>query len=257
MVKEMQTVEEFFDNDIDTLVDSDFMSVDSDNMQENTFISSLLGIFAALHTKYFNLSSDEVLKQINKDSSAAIIKLNSIVDTKMIHLITTFQEDILQNNGIDLKLKKRVNLDINLSELKVLVKDTLKATVYQFRNDVTVKAKTFMTYHKKSSAFHLQPNFKRSIKRVKNTIKFNMQYAKQKVDRKWLQFKHGEDSLFYWRVRGVNTCNWCYSNELLPPKLMSEWELDHPNGHCSLEPVNDETTTVYQDLLADSNVTRI
>ena len=132
-----------------------------------------------------------------------------------------------------------------------LLESSITALVNQLRDDIRTKAQFFVD-NMSNSDFSIKPNFGRAVKRVTDTVGNNFNYSKEKSHRKILKFVYGDDTLYRWYSAHLpNTCEWCLMQEKRPPRKIDDWELDHPNGHCVLDPVDRTYSDEYYSILAD------
>lgn len=107
----------------------------------------------------------------------------------------------------------------------------------QLYSDLKNKADFYRDVAITTGMFSLHSNFRRAVKRLTDVIRNNAQYTENRITRSYLEFVYGQEKLFYWRVSGINTCNWCYEMEAMGAMPLSWFPVDHPNGNCWLEPV--------------------
>ena len=130
---------------------------------------------------------------------------------------------------------------------------SITALVNQLRDDIKSKARFFLD-NMSNSDFSITPNFKRAIRRVIDTVGNNLNYSKEKSHGNILKFVYGEDKLYVWRSAHLSTtCDWCLAQEKRPPRKYDDWELDHPQGHCGKEPIDETYSDEYYLLLAELN----
>jgi hypothetical protein len=99
--------------------------------------------------------------------------------------------------------------------------------------------------------FSIVPNIKRAMRSIVDAIGNNMQYSKDKTHGNVMKFVYGDDKLYVWRSAHLSTtCDWCLAQEKRPPRLYDDWEMDHPHGHCTKEPIDETFSEEYYLLLA-------
>ena len=237
-VSEVPSYEEFFGL-VDNEIDDDEFDSDNDDERIKKMIAialSLLQEFYIAHmydTEYIILS-DEFEKEIGE--------FNTQMKDLLLSLFDTYIKDVQHDFDLEYALPTNtVKTDVDLENTIDSAVDTVTDTLY---SDLKNKANFYTDVAITTGMFSLHANFRRAIRRLTNHIDYNAQYTQNRIGREYLTFVYGQEALFYWRVSGRNTCPWCYEMEAMGAMPLSWFPVDHPNGHCWLEPVLPD---VYSD----------
>jgi hypothetical protein len=223
---------------------------DSMDMDEQLMYVALFAVLATLYNDFEHKSVDYILLKFPEAVTKAGEKLAKNSKTELTKLIEDHKVTVLKDYNIHEKVIPQVKLDYNLKGTFDTMESSVKSTINQLKDDVRTKALATKEKMAEAKNFNLKSNFQRAAKRTKNYVKFNAQFAKQKVTRSAQEMRYGSAMLYYWVVRGINTCQKCYDRARLPAQTIDQWPYDHPNGHCRLVPVSDDSTKEYQGYLA-------
>lgn len=251
MVTEVPLNEELLGWDNETFQPDD-PDVEDMDMDEQLMFIALFVIFAKLYTDFEHKTVDYVLEKFPDAVTKAGKKLAETSKTELTKIVEEHRITVLKDFNIHEKVIPKVKLDLDLKPTLNTLSLSAKATINQLKDDVATKAASFKAGMGEPKDFNLKANFNRAIRRTKNFVKFNAQFAKQKVKRAAQKMRYGKNMLYYWVVAGRRTCEKCYAKARLPPRPMDKWEYDHPNGHCELVPEKDNATKEYQSYLEES-----
>ena len=234
-VREIPSYEEFYgllDNEIN---DEEFDSDEEDEKirQMIAIALSLLQEFYLLH-KYDNeyyIASDLFEEELNEFNQFLKENLKVLFDKYFDEVSTEY--DLEYSIPSD-TVKPRLDFEAVINSGVDSVTDTLYT-------DLKNKADFYKDVAVVTGVFSLHSNFRRAVKKLKNVIDYNAQYARNIINREYQSFVYGQEALFQWRVTGHNTCNWCYELEAMGAMPLSWFPVDHPNGNCWLEPINPDT----------------
>ncbi len=244
-VHEVPSYEEFYGLTDNELTDDDFES-DNEDEKKKKMIIIMLGLlqeFYLLHmydTEYY-IASEEFKEEITK--------LNSRLKENLLILFNEYIRDIQSDLSIkyNLPLGETVASNVEIGNVLDSGVDAITNTLYA---DLKNKADFYTDVAVATGVFTVHANFRRAVKRLVNVIDYNAQYVDNLINREYMAFVYGQEALFQWRVSGRNTCPWCYEMEAMGAMPLSYFPVDHPNGHCWLEPVNgDEYSQEYLDLI--------
>lgn len=242
-VHEVPSFEEFYGL-INNEIDDDEFDVENKDEEIQNILLVALGLlqeFYLIHmydNEYYILS-DEFYDEITNFN--ILLKEN-------LHLSFSKYFDKLQSD-----YNLQYDIPNGTVELKLDLENTLNSAVDSVTEtlytDLKAKADFYHEVAITTGMFSLHANFRRAIKRLSNVIDNNAQYSKHIIEREYLSFVYGQEALYYWRVSGRNTCPWCYEIEAMGAMPLSWFPVDHPNGHCWLEPANpDEYSDEYLQL---------
>jgi hypothetical protein len=252
MVTEIPTNEELL-GWIDENFESDTADVDEEmTSDEQLMYIALYVILTQLYTDFEHKSVDYVLEKFPSAVTKAGEKLLHNSRTELTRIIETHRVTVLKEFNIHERVIPQVKLDYNMKGTFNTLQSSVKATINQLKDDIQTKALAVKEKMAEAKNFNLKSNFKRAIRRTKNFVKFNVQFAKQKVTRAAQKMRYGKNMLYYWVVSGRRTCQQCYALARLPPRLIGDWPYDHPNGACVLVPEKDNATREYVDYLKES-----
>lgn len=250
MVTEIPSISEIFGRsddsfEIDNIPVDEGMTTDEELMYVAIFV-----ILTSLYTGFEHKSVDYVLNKFPKAATNAGIKIDKTSKAELVKIVETHRVEILKEYKIHEKIIPQVKLDYNLQGTYSTLSSSVKAMINQLKDDVKTKALAAKERMSEAKDFNLKSNFLRAAKRTRNFVKFNVQFAKQKVTRAAQKMRYGRNMLYYWVVAGRRTCQKCYDLARLPARPIDQWQYDHPNGNCKLSPVNDNSTKEYQGYLA-------
>ncbi len=250
MVTEVPTDNELLGLDTETFEpDSPEMDEEMD-MDEQLMFVALFIILSKLYTDFEHKSVDYVYNKFPDAVTKAGKKLAETSKTELTKIVEENRVSILKEFKIHEKVIPKVKLDLDLKPTFNTLSLSVKATINQLKDDVATKAASFKAGMAVPEDFNLKANFTRSVKRTKQFVKYNAQFAKQKITRAAQKMRYGSGMLYFWVVAGRRTCQKCYDLARLPPRPIDQWQYDHPNGHCKLSPQGDESTKEYQGYLA-------
>lgn len=242
-ISQVPSYEEFYGLIDDELYDEDFEAKDKDEDVKKiiALALSLLQDFylqVKFYTAYDILSErfEEELAEFNTElKESLLILFNDYLDTLRVEQNQKYE---IPSNVVD----STIDFEKVLGSAADSVTDILKA-------DLTEKAQFYQDMAITTGAFSLHSNFRRAIKQLTSKISNNAHHARKLIEREYLVFVYGQEALFYWKVKGVNTCEWCYANEAMGAMPLSYWGVDHINGNCWLEPANpNEYSEEYKKL---------
>ena len=252
MVTEIPTNEELL-GWIDENFESDTVDVDEEmTSDEQSMYIALYVILTQLYTDFEHKGVDYVLEKFPSAVTKAGEKLARNSRTELTRIIEEHRVTVLKEFNIHERVIPTVKLDYDLKGTFNTLQSSVKATINQLKDDVKTKALAVKEKMAEAKNFNLKSNFKRAIRRTKNFVKFNVQFAKQKITRAAQKMRYGKNMLYYWVVSGRRTCQQCYALARLPPRLIEDWPYDHPNGRCMLVPEKDNATGEYLEYLKES-----
>ena len=243
MAQHNPSFEEFYGLVDNTLSDSDFTTNESDE-DIKKMILIILSIFQDFYIQVQFYNAYDILSERFDDELAG---LNQELKESVLLLFKDYVDGLRAEQDVKYNIPAdTVDSEVDFTEVLYSVIDNVTDTL---KSDLTEKAQFYVNMAVTTGVFSLHSNFRNSIKQLDSKIRNNAHHATKLIERSYLSFVYGQDALFYWRVSGINTCEWCYANERMGAMPLSYWGVDHINGRCMLEPANpDEYSKEYIQL---------
>jgi len=241
MVKQLQTIDEYYEDEDDDLTFAPPSYFESDERLV------LIAVLMLLEQRYRLLSS--------MTPQDIVDEIDEIMDSFQSELLTTAEAKV-DSAVWDSLLKELIEWNIPImgyveqdTSMYPIMIMSLTGLVNQLRDELKVKAQFFNDNMSKGD-FSIIPNFKRAVQKIIDGVGNNLIYAKEKSHRRVLKFVYGDDALFKWyHMNDEKVCDWCIAQGREPPRRIDDWELDHPHGRCILEPVENIYSADYYALL--------
>lgn len=241
MVKQLQTIDEYYEDEDDDLTFAPPSYFESDERLV------LIAVLMLLEQRYRLLSS--------MTPQDIVDEIDEIMDSFQSELLTTAEAKV-DSAVWDSLLKELIEWNIPImgyveqdTSMYPIMMMSLTGLVNQLRDELKVKAQFFNDNMSKGD-FSIIPNFKRAVQKIIDGVGNNLIYAKEKSHRRVLKFVYGDDALFKWyHMNDEKVCDWCIAQGREPPRRIDDWELDHPHGRCILEPVENIYSADYYALL--------
>ena len=241
MVKQLQTIDEYYEDEDDDLTFAPPSYFESDERLV------LIAVLMLLEQRYRLLSS--------MTPQDIVDEIDEIMDSFQSELLTTAEAKV-DSAVWDSLLKELIEWNIPImgyveqdTSMYLIMMMSLTGLVNQLRDELKVKAQFFNDNMSKGD-FSIIPNFKRAVQKIIDGVGNNLIYAKEKSHRRVLKFVYGDDALFKWyHMNDEKVCDWCIAQGREPPRRIDDWELDHPHGRCILEPVENIYSADYYALL--------
>lgn len=241
MVKQLQTIDEYYEDEDDDLTFAPPSYFESDERLV------LIAVLMLLEQRYRLLSS--------MTPQDIVDEIDEIMDSFQTELLTTAEAKV-DSAVWDSLLKELIEWNIPImgyveqdTSMYPIMVMSLTGLVNQLRDELKVKAQFFNDNMSKGD-FIIIPNFKRAVQKIIDGVGNNLIYAKEKSHRRVLKFVYGDDALFKWyHMNDEKVCDWCIAQGREPPRRIDDWELDHPHGRCILEPVENIYSADYYALL--------
>ena len=242
MVKQIQTIEEYYDEDDEI----DFYPPSDKDDDEKLVLLACLLILERYFNQLQSMTPQEVLDEIDG--------LTSSLESDLIETARNKVDNAVWESFVDELTEWKIPVfgyvEQDTSMYRVM-DSSITALINQLRDDIKSKAMFFLD-NMSNSDFSVVPNFKRAIRRVIDTVRNNLNYSKEKSHGNIMKFVYGEDKLYAWKSAHLaTTCDWCLAQEKRPPRRYDDWEMDHPYGHCEKEPIDETYSDEYYLLLAD------
>lgn len=236
MTQMNQSSDEFYLTDY---TPPDFTANSAYDTDEQFVILMCLALLEEYYELYHDLTPQELLDTITMDMDSFKDELSSeakryVEEAVDKHFNTILEEYKIPSNTITPDYNETVIL-AGITSLINQLHDDLKAKAIYFANNLA------------NSPFDVNPNFKRAVKRINDVIGTGLIHAKEKSYREVSKFVYGEDALYKWVCKmDAKTCSWCRSQARSEPRVIDDWELDHPFGRCTLVPVSEEFSDEYK-----------
>lgn len=238
MASRIQSFDEYYDL-VDNFLDSDDFTMSIDDEDRDVFLTTLIVLVEMFYESHKYTSMSEVL---DGSFDTELEELRDTLKEKAEGLV----EDYITSVKLDKDVEYELPSDVMEFDDRVcnVIYSSIDAIINQLRDDATTKAQYYSFFMMLPSTmpvtFNLNSNFRLLVKRFKDGIDFNLQAIRKDIERKYLSFVYGDESLFYWLPSGRNTCAWCYMIAEMGAMPLSAFPPDHPNGACRLVPVNPE-----------------
>lgn len=243
MVKQLQTIEEYYDDDEEYAL---FIPPDYYDYDERLVLIACLMLLEQRYRLLLSMTPNEISDEVE-----------GIMDSLESELITTAKTKVDDAVG-EAHLNELMESNIPVSgyveqdtSMYSAMESSLKSAINQLKYDLLSKS-LFFTDNMSNSDFSIEKNFKRAYQNVVDAVGNNLLYSKEKSHRNVLKFKYGEDKLYKWyHMNDSKVCDWCIMQGNKPPQRIDDWELDHPHGRCTLEPIDPSFSDEYYLLLAN------
>ncbi len=237
MVATIQSSDEYFLSElVEELPVFDYVNEDIDTQ---TLVLFFLYLLEQLYEKYESQTPEYILSHFEEDVDSLANEFNDNFGVLFDEYSDKVREDKRSQYNISIYEDIPLLDEFSLDSTKTVTLVTFIALFNQLKNDVVTKARVWQDSHITNEGFSLVPNFNRAGKRVKDAFGYATTIAQQKIERNILSYIYDVDELYYWVCAGPNPCAWCLAQQAKPPRLLTEWEYDHINGHCILVPVSE------------------
>lgn len=240
-----ETYEEFYGLVDNVLTDADFDPEEKDDEVRKLLMLAL----SVLQEFYLQVQYYNAYDIISERFEEELSKFNSDLKESLLILFNDFIDSVRVDQNLKYGIPANVvDSDVDFEKVLYSVVDDVTQTL---QADLNEKAQFYIDLAITTGVFSLHSNFRKAIQQLDNKLRNNAFHATKLVERDYLTFVYGQEALFYWRVSGRNTCEWCYANEAMGAMPLSYWGVDHINGGCTLEPANpDEYSKEYTDLIS-------
>lgn len=239
------TYEEFYGLVDNVLTDADFDPQEKDEELKKLIFLAL----SILQDFYLQVQYYTAYDILSERFEEELSNFNDELKESLLLLFNDYLDSIRVEQNLKYSIPPNI-VDSTVDFEKVL--DSVVDDVTQtLQADLNEKAQFYVDMAITTGMFSLHSNFRRAIQQIDSKIRNNAHHATKLVERNYLAFVYGQEALFYWRVSGRNTCEWCYANEAMGAMPLSYWGVDHINGACTLIPVDpDAFSEEYMDLIS-------
>lgn len=222
----------------------DFKNLDSD---EQAYIIALLFYYNDFALKYQGKTRAYIESHYKEDIDALQEKLLKANEKQFEKMFETFKRKQLENDkNLPSSKYGKVNWKgFNKPSMSKkltfeVVTQSIKDICSELKREIGLQLKVHEDINYKASDFSIKAKLDKGAKKLKKAGKFTAGRLRQKTERAYQDFQNKPQTLYKWQCsynRNV-PCAWCEYQQLQPPRPIDDWEYDHPNGHCTLVPVN-------------------
>lgn len=230
-VPQAPTYEEFYGLIDNELEDEEF----EPNEKDEKIRELLVIVLSLLQDFYIEHMYDNEYLIVSEEFEEQLNGLNTHLKELLLSLFSDYVNKV--QNELDIQYVIPTGTVSSDFDLEAVIDSGVDMVTTQLYSDLKNKADFYRDVAITTGVFSLHSNFRRAIKRLSDMVRNNAQYTERRIIRSYLEFVYGQEKLFYWRVSGINTCNWCYEMEAMGAMPLSWFPVDHPNGNCWLEPV--------------------
>lgn len=229
-VPQVPSYEEFYGLTDNIVSDEEF---ESDNKDEK--IKELITIaLSLLQDFYLEVQYYTEYDILSGNFERKLNDFNVELKESLLQLFNNYFDDLHVDESIHYAIPVgTVKSDYDIANVLKSSVDSVTDTLY---SDLKNKADFYHDVAITTGMFSLHADFRRAIRKLSNKISGNAEYARNRVNRAFLEFVYGQEALFRWVVSGRNTCAWCYAIEAMGAMPLSWFPVDHPNGMCRLVP---------------------
>lgn len=244
MVKQIQTIEEYYDSVDDEDDDELFYAPTYFEFDEQLVILSCLMLLEKVYRELQSMTPQRIVDEIEDIVDSLNVDLSVTALEKIDRATYDYFNWIMENYNIP---NKYVSQDTSMYPI---IEESINTLCNQLKGEIKVKS-MFFDDNLSKDTFNIKPNFERAVQKVNNAVGGNLIYSKEKSKRNVEEFVYGEDKLYYWlTANDSKVCAWCRMQESLPPRTLREMPLDHWNGRCDHEPVDFNFSDKYTIMLA-------
>lgn len=242
-VPQVPTYEEYFGLDDNEIKNNEWDS-DEEDEQKRKLIILALSILEAFYLDVQYYSAYDVLTE---DFEAKINQFNSELKDSLHDLFKQYISELESEYNMEYNIPNGyVDNELDINPVLDEAVDNLTSVL---SSDLRDKATFYKELAVTTGVFALHSNFRRAIRKLSNTIKWDSHHVGNVIERNYLEFVYGQDAPARWITAGRNTCEWCYMIEGMGIMPLSWFPVDHVNGHCHIEIVYpDQYSEVYQEL---------
>lgn len=233
-VSQVPSYEEYFGLTDNEITDEEWDSTEDDEKKKQLLILAL----SILEEFYLDIKYYTAYDILTEEFEEKVNEFNTRLKDSLLYLLIHFITDVKTEYDVKYNIPANiVDSDISIESLVNNNVDRVTNTLY---SDLKDKATFYQTLALTTGVFSLHSNFRRAIKNLTNIVLWNTHYIDKVIERDYLSFVHGQEALAVWKVSGINTCAWCYEIEAMGAMPLSWFPVDHINGRCHLEIVNDD-----------------
>ena len=243
MVKQVQVIEEYYDEDDDDY--GLFYAPDSYDYDEQLVLLACLLKLKQVYDRMQSMTPQMVLDEIDDITKNLKSDLKDTAIREVHNVVFDYFSEVLSEYSIP--QSGYVKQDTSMDKI---IKQSIDTLCNQLRDELKLKSMHFDSIKSKGT-FSILPNFKRAVQKLIDGVGGNLLYSKEKSERNVLDFVYTDDTLWIWVTKGDSrVCGWCREQEAMPPRRLRDMPYDHLNGRCKKAPVNAEYTEDYSRLIS-------
>ena len=243
MVKQIQTVDEYYDEDDDLF--GLFYAPDYYDYDEQLVLLACLLVLKQVYDRMQSMTPQRILDEIEEIVENLKSDLKDTAIREVHNNVYDYFSDVLMEYNIP--QSGYVEQDTSMDDIIV---QSIIGLCNQLRDEIKLKSMHFDKINSKGS-FSIAPNFERAIRKLVDGVGVNLLYSKEKSERNVLDFVYTEDTLWIWVTKmDSKVCAWCREQEAMPPRRLKDMPYDHNHGRCGKTPVNPEYTEDYSKLIS-------
>lgn len=242
-VPEVPTYEEFFGLNDNVIEDSEWDSDEEDEKKRELIILAL----SILESFYLEVEYYTAYDILVDDFEAKINQLNTELKESLYDLFSHYITELESEYNMQYNIPEdtvKSSIDIN-----PVIDEAVNSVTSTLYSDLRDKATFYKELAITTGMFSLHSNFRRSIRKLTNAIKWDSHHVSNIIERDYMEFVYGQDAPARWITSGINTCAWCYEIEAMGIMPLSWFPVDHIKGMCKVVVVYpDQYSDVYREL---------
>ena len=253
MVTEAPNNNELINTDPIELI-TDLYDGTSENINDQAFAIAILYYLTDFSKKYETKTITNIERNYQTDLDKLQDKLINENRKGLEELFNKQSEATMKEYNIPESKYSKVTNPNTAQEVINTTQSTIEAMIQQMKSDIKTRLLVWKEdTAKDNKSFDINANLNRAARRLKDTIRYGTSRVKQKAQRGIQKFVHQPETLYVWVNNGPAPCGWCILQSEKAPQVMDDWEMDHPNGYCSLEPTGEyDFSKQYKELMGIS-----
>lgn len=251
MINQEKMLEEYYSKTTGELGEGEFLfEEDEEDDDDVRFIGGMILLMLQKFYYRFEGKTPSYVED-NLPSEVDVLEQNMVrvANGELKDYSINIKESIIEQDGILPNLTNKVNMAlVDVKGTLTTVSQGIKMILSEIKQDILTKIKVHKDTNQLPQSFNLKSNFKRAIKRIKNTVRYGIKTINEKTERSFKKWKY-KDDLYIWTPSWKNTCDWCIALWREGAKPMDYFPLDHINGRCSLVNVTGELSEDYKSLM--------
>lgn len=244
MVRQFQTIDEYYEDDDDDLLGLFYVPDYYDYDEQLVLMACLLKI-KQVYDRMQSMTSQRVVDEIDDIVKTLKSDLKDTAIREVHNVVFDYFSDVLDEYNIP--QSGYVQQDTSMD---AVIKQSIENLCNNLRDELKLKGMHFDEIKSKGS-FNILPNFKRAVQKLLDGVGVNILYSKEKSERNVLDFVYTDDTLWAWVTMGDSkVCEWCREQEAMPPRRLRDLPYDHNHGRCGKVPVNPDYTEEYSRLIS-------
>lgn len=251
MLNYEKMLEEYYSKDTGELEEGEFLFEREEEEDEDTlFIGGLLlGLLQNFYHRFEGRQPDYIERQLPDALDVLEQDMIRIGGSELKDYSRSVKEYILSEDGILPNIYDKVGMKlVDVKGTLTTFNQGIRATLSEIKQDVLTKIRVHKDGNQLPQQFNLKSNFRRAIKKIKNTVRYNVKSIAEKTKRSFDEWKF-KDNLFIWTPSWKNTCDWCIALWKEGAKPIEYFPFDHIHGGCTLVNATGELSKEYKYLM--------